>query len=208
MRHVLLLIFAISTSAVQAGSTQKSQCVSLPDELSTMVAIDQSLRDRWDYSDIPQNAKSEAELPRIIQQTNLVDRVNTRRLKRIVQACGWPKKSVYGDLTVGNAWLLAQHADIEFQRFVLPKIEEAVANAETPADHLAFLLDRIATHDGKPQLYGTQLVQKGPCEWAFGPLDDRETVDARRKAIGWPTLDAYMELIKKSMAETCPIATK
>ena len=113
---IFLLIFAIGMSTAQARSTKKSTCLDLPEQLSTMVSVDQSLRDRWDYSNIPRKVKSESELPRVIQQTNLVDRVNTLRLTRIVEDCGWPKKSVYGEQTVGNAWLLAQFFSVDRAR--------------------------------------------------------------------------------------------
>jgi hypothetical protein len=40
---------------------------------------------------------------------------------------------------------------------------------------------------------------KEPCRFEFLPLDDRAQVEARRKALGWPTLDAYQQVMHREM---------
>lgn len=174
-----------------------------------MAEVDQALRNRWDYSAIPPTTKSASELPAIIQQTMLVDRVNTKRLRKLMARCGWPKRGVHGSQALSDAWLLAQHADSDagLQRIVLANIRQAVDAGEAPVDQLAYYSDRIATLAGKPQLYGTQLNFNKSCELEFSPLDDVSKVEERRRKIGWPTLAEY----KKSVAQThtgvsCPAA--
>jgi hypothetical protein len=193
-------VAALTLMAVAAQSSQAAPavCTGYAAELAVMVSVDQALRARWDFSALPAGAGSNAELPRIVQQTELVDRANTVRLKSLVRACGWPKRSVHGEQAVQNAWLLAQHADhdLPFQRFVRSLLEAGVKAGEVPPDNLAYLADRIATAEGKPQQYGTQLTQTGPCTFDFSPLDSRERVEERRKRIGLPALGDYRKLFE------------
>lgn len=67
-------------------------------------------------------------------------------------ACGWPTTSKDSH----SAWLLAQHADsdIAFQRLAKGLLEASVkAGIAAPRD-LAYLADRIAANEGRPQEYG------------------------------------------------------
>lgn len=184
------------TGAAQGSLAAAGVCAGYAADLAVMVSADQALRAQWDFSAPPASTGSRAEVPRIVQQTALVDRTNTTRLKSLVRACGWPKRSVHGEQAVHNAWMLAQHADHDqrFQRLVLPLLEAGVKAGEVPPDNLAYLTDRLAVAQGKPQRYGTQLTQTGPCKFDFLPLDSRDRVEERRKAIGLPTLEDYRKL--------------
>lgn len=105
----------------------------------------------------------------------------------------------------GAAWLLAQHSEPEAQRGFLTFLEIAVKAGEASPSDLAYLTDRIASRDGRPQLYGTQLIQKTPCEFEFEPLDDRVKVNARRKAIRMPSLDDYEKMFREYLStKDCP----
>jgi hypothetical protein len=180
-------------------------CATYVQDLAEMVRVDQALRKHWKEHEMSALWAKEADVPDIVRQTALVDGVHARRLKSLVKACGWPKKGVHGAHAVGDAWLLAQHAEPEFQRAILPVIEARVKSGEAPPDHLAYLADRIAAGEGRPQLYGTQLVPDGPCSFAFLPMDDRARVEERRHAIGWPPLEEYRQtVIENSQPASCP----
>ena len=60
-----------------------------------------------------------------------VDQRNTRRMREIVSAFGWPTLSKVGADAEHKAWLLVQHADLEFQRecFALMALEPANEDA-------------------------------------------------------------------------------
>jgi hypothetical protein len=192
----------LMTSAAPISMAAAGVCASYAADLAVMTSVDQALRARWDFSAPPADAGSPAELPRIVQQTELVDRTNTTRLKALVRACGWPRRSVHGEQAVQNAWLLAQHADHDrrFQRLVLSLLETGVTAGEVPPENLAYLADRLAVADGKPQRWGTQLTQTGPCGFDFSPLDNRARVEERRKAIGLPPLEDYRQLVNDTAA--------
>jgi len=77
-----------------------------------------------------------------------VDRRNTRTLRSIVQHQGWPAPAAVGKIGARNAWLLAQHADLDppFQREFLREMK--IAQRRTPHPYLeesiGLLQDRIS----------------------------------------------------------------
>lgn len=170
-----------------------------------MVRVDQALREHASYDSIPLGKVKESQVPKIFQQMAIVDRVNTVRLEKLVQACGWPRNSVHGQQATGDAWMLVQHAEPEAQRRLLPLVEAAVKAGEASPSHLAYLSDRVATHEGRPQLYGTQFDQKSRCEFELKPLDDRTKVNERRKLAGMPSLEEYERMFREYLSTRgCP----
>jgi hypothetical protein len=95
-------------------------------------------------------------------------------------------------------WLLLQHADsdLEFQKTCLKLIEEAILKKEASKQGLAYLKDRILTHEGKSQLYGTQAtIQNGDIQ--LSPIEGPENVDKRRLEMGLESLSEYVALLQK-----------
>ena len=124
-----------------------------------------------------------------------VDAACTARLKAIIAEHGWPGYALVGDDGADCAWLFAQHADrdLAFQRECLPLIERAVAAADADPQHAAYLYDRIAVAEGRPQRYGTQYDEHCKPQ----PIEDAEHVDDRRRAVGLETLAEYDATMRK-----------
>jgi hypothetical protein len=120
-----------------------------------------------------------------------VDERNARRIRAIVSEIGWPTTSKVGAQAEHMAWLLVQHAELEFQKecFALMAREQA---DEVCARHLAYLEDRIRVREGLPQRYGTQL-QKSDGGWEPLPTLDPEDLDARRRAVGLEPIGEYLD---------------
>jgi GNAT superfamily N-acetyltransferase len=153
----------------------------LEDELARMAEDDQRVR-QPPPADVLERRPSDEEL----MEMTRVDLANTERLEEIVDEHGWPGRSLVGKKGAHNAWLLAQHAHyrLDFQRRVLVLLEQAVAAGEASAADLAYLTDRVRMHEGRPQLYGTQLVgvEGGtPVPWA---VEDPDGLDTRRTEAG------------------------
>ena len=89
-----------------------------------------------------------------------VDLRNSSRLSGICAEIGLPTRSRDGASAEHKTWLLGQHAeaDVGFQREVLALMRAEPA-VEVCPEHLAYLEDRVRTHEGRPQRYGTQLRQ-------------------------------------------------
>lgn len=206
MKSATAFAFIFLASVGACSFAAPVACMSYGADLHTMVQVDQALRERIQYdSPPPVGAVKESDLPKIYQQVAIVDRVHAERLKKLVRACGWPRKSAQGAQAAGAAWLLAQHADPQAQRDFLPHLESAVKAGEASPSDLAYLTDRIAVTQGRAQLYGTQWDMKGPCDFELEKLDDRNKVNARRKSAGMPSLEEYERQFRESISsQGCP----
>lgn len=114
-----------------------------------------------------------------------IDRRHTQTMKRIVARYGWPGEGLVGQMGAQAAWLLVQHADHdrEFQKQCHRLLVAAVKIKDAPAQHLAYLTDRLCVGEGVPQIYGTQLEYL---------IDDPEHMDERRVSAGLSSLAEYL----------------
>jgi hypothetical protein len=127
-----------------------------------------------------------------------VDRANTRRMKEVVAAYGWPGRSLVGLDGAQAAFLLVQHADREpeFQKACLPLVERAFGDGEVPGEALALLTDRVLVAEGKPQLYGSQTtIEDGVMH--VRPTAEAATLDERRARLGLPPIREYVKLLEE-----------
>jgi hypothetical protein len=157
-------------------------------EILALVTEDQAARNAW----ISVGMKDHPEVAKRVQD---IDTKSTARMKEIVKQYGWPGKSLVGEDGANGAWLLVQHADLDhdFQKQCLPLIEAATKTGEVKPQHYAYLYDRLATAEGKPQRYGTQFQNDGPF-----PIEDEAHVDERRKAVGLGTMAEYHEEMRRT----------
>ena len=115
-----------------------------------------------------------------------VDAGNLNLLKLIIARYSWSQLKVCGGTGVQHdAWLLVQHSDQDkpFQRTVLGKMREAFFAGEVSTADYAYLVDRVAMGENKPQTFGTQ----GHCDgqkWIPFPIADPKRLDRRRHEMG------------------------
>lgn len=151
----------------------------LRDELLALFAEDQAAR----------HAVMADENAETVARVEAIDRRSTARMKELVATVGWPGRSLVGRNAANAAWCLVQHADhdVAFQKQCLPLIERAVEGGEAEPDHAAYLYDRIAVAEQRPQRYGTQYGADGTPQ----PIEDEPNVDARRASVGLEPLAEY-----------------
>jgi hypothetical protein len=132
-----------------------------------------------------------------IEAVMAIDRAATARMKEVIAKHGWPGKKIVGVDGANAAWLLVQHADADpaFQKDCLAKMEPLVQTGEVSGKDYAYLFDRVAIADGRPQRYGTQFDGED-----IAPLEDPAKVDERRKSVGLGTLAEYKAFVKKAEA--------
>lgn len=184
------------------NSAHAVACQSVDQLLAEMVGTDQDIRREWTVLDQNPNATN-AEKAAALAKQNFVDSSNLSRLKEMIAACGWPREKESSHY----AWLLAQHADgdIAFQHLAKNYLEASVkASISAPRD-LAYLSDRIAANEGRPQEYGTQFTQIDQCHLTLDRVDSIELVNKRRFAIGLPSVEEYIaEGRRHFLAPDCP----
>ena len=158
-------------------------------ELLRRLAEDQAIRELVASKTAPGTAMD----PDDAARWEAIDAGNTAWLAQVVERHGWPGRSLVGADGARAAFLLAQHADQAhaFQERMLVLLGEAVAAGEAEPSHLAYLTDRVRTHAGRPQVYGTQV------DWSDGtprpyPLEEPDRVDELRAEVGLGPLAEYL----------------
>jgi hypothetical protein len=130
------------------------------------------------------------------------DRANTAELKGLLTQHGWPRRDALGEEADDAAWLIVQHADqdLPFQKRVLALLDAARKDGGTKPEHYAYLYDRVASSEKRPQLYGTQ----GRClragVWEPNPIANPAELDERRREMGMARHASYVE----STGKRCP----
>ena len=118
---------------------------------------------------------------------------NAARLRALISEHGWPVEDIVGKDGSEAAWLIAQHAigEPEFQRMALSLLQAAAANRTIPAWHAAYLEDRVAMQEGRPQRFGTQWMDD-PRDGLIRPwsLAEPENANALRASVGLEPLRA------------------
>jgi hypothetical protein len=190
---VLVLPATVSASNDdRAANTSQVETVlqlpSLRDELLAMMAVDQTARNALIESDFKDEAAQ--------RSMRDIDRRNTARMKQIVASTGWPTRTQVGKEAARAAWLIVQHADAdpEFQADCLERMEPLVATGEASGADFAYLTDRVLVNAGNEQRYGTQMEQVDG-RYEPKPVHDPDGLEARRAAVGLPTMDAYRQMM-------------
>jgi hypothetical protein len=121
---------------------------------------------------------------------------NAARLRELIDQHGWPAEDIAGKDGAEAAWLIAQHAvgEPDFQKHVFRLLTECAAAGRIPAWHAAYLEDRIAMYEGRPQRYGSQWFDD-PRDGRTRPwkLSDPERVNEFRASVGLPKLHPVPE---------------
>ena len=112
---------------------------------------------------------------------------NAARLRELITVHGWPAEDIAGEDGAKAAWFIVQHAVGEpaFQRQALVLLQECAAAGRVPAWNAAYLEDRIAMHEGRPQRFGTQWYDSSE-DGRSRPwrLADAEHVNELRASVG------------------------
>lgn len=143
---------------------------------------------------------------RMMRDLVQIDIDNTAFLQRELDARNgrWWTLAEVGEETSGNIWLLTQHADQtpDFQREALEKMVPLLETGDVNRNNYAYLWDRVAVADGRPQRFGTQGRCTGPGDWvAFEIEAPAEEVNARRQAFD---IKSTFEENKARIDAMCP----
>jgi len=123
---------------------------------------------------------------------------NAARLLAIVRAHGWPTIDRVGRKASESAWRIAQHSISrpDVMRAALASIE-AAGEGLVEKRQLAYLEDRIAVFEGRPQRFGTQIDWDDDGRLSPVSLADPARVDQLRASVG---LSPLAEQLAKARA--------
>jgi hypothetical protein len=182
------LVFLVLLGFALQAAAHQLDCENVGTHLNELASADQKIRQESNL--LEQNPKNTAaERDDLQRRWRTIDSENLKQFKEIIAACGWPKTKKDSN----SAWLLAQHADsdLAFQRLARGLLEASVKVGIAAPRDLAYLADRIAANEGRPQEYGTQFSKPDRCHLILDPVDNRELVNRRRLAIGLQSLEEY-----------------
>ena len=132
--------FAQSPGAASPNETLRRELVKIGEDNQKHRQEMMNMMDRLATTDSEKVAKK---WKQVVERQNELDSKNRQRLDEIVKEHGWPKMSSFGPEASGVAFLIVQHADLEYQKKYLPLIKEAVTKNEARPSDLAMLQDRI-----------------------------------------------------------------
>ena len=123
---------------------------------------------------------------------------NAAKLEKIISDIGYPTAERVGKEASAAAWMIIQHAIScpPFMRKCLKLLKEAVNQGLGDPVELAYLTDRIATFEDRPQLYGTQFDWDQQGALSPKPYDDLTEVNRRREKIGLNSLEEQIGIMR------------
>jgi hypothetical protein len=131
------------------------------------------------------------------------DYARATRLDEIVDEIGWPTFDMVGHDGATAAWLIAQHADHDpnLQARWLELIDAAAQAGQADPTEVAYLADRVAVNQDKPQRYGTQIRCRNGSPAPATPIQDEASVDERRRNVGLEPLAGYYDELAMMCAQ-------
>lgn len=137
-------------------------------------------------------------------EMEVVHNENADVLVRAMDAIGWPGRHQLGDEGAAAAFLILQHAigRPDVQRRGLAMMLDAIPRGHANALDAAYLADRIAMFEGRPQTFGTQFDWDENGQLSPALTRDPEGLDERRASVGLPPIaDSIAEMRASAAAE-------
>lgn len=182
----------------------KFECDSLTKLLEKVSADDQKYRqNEWD-STLQKYGINSKEFIELIKKMNQQDSINMSIVSNIIDKYGWLGKEQISEEASEALFLVIQHAPLSSQLKYLPILKEAVGSKKAKATDYALLVDRTNMYQGKLQIYGSQLNYDANGNLRIFPIVDEPNLDKRRKAIGLPPIQVYLDLFNKGLVYHLP----
>ena len=138
----------VGSTLAQEGGVQPVGNPALRRELIKRVKQDQAIRNELISKGVEHPDKS------TLERMQTIDASNTKRMRAIIGKYGSPGPELVGRDGTEAAFLLVQHADLAFQKEVLPLVEKAYRAGKLSGQSYALLLDRVLVGEGKPRSSG------------------------------------------------------
>ena len=123
-----------------------------------------------------------------------IDRQNLIKIVSLIEKCGMPTIKEITKKQMSAIWLVFQHADNINRKKYFHLLKKSAKNGDLNKSNIALMEDRILMMDGKPQIYGSQIIDdRETKKWELYELDKPETVDKRRAEVGLGSLKKYVK---------------
>jgi len=116
----------------------------------------------------------------------------SNQFKDIIKSEGFPCKNKVPLNVYEAGVVLSLHLPTDDLKYIFENIE-LLSTEEFLLEDKAYFIDRLRLRSGKKQLYGTQVKKDKNGKVEVLPMEDKEKVDERRKALGMSTLAEYLQ---------------
>lgn len=133
------------------------------------------------------------------QEMEALHNDNAKELHLIMEKIGFPTSEKVGEEASSAAWIIIQHSvgQADFMKKSAELLEKAVKEKKADPLSLAYLTDRIAVLEGRPQLFGTQFDWDENGKMNPNQIDDISKVNQRRQILGLNTLEEQIEIMQE-----------
>ncbi|MFN8287540.1 MAG: DUF6624 domain-containing protein [Chitinophagales bacterium] len=176
LRTALLLLFLIKACLLTAQTSIDT------------AAIKQQLAIIRDRDQKTRTGRDSVAFRDYIDSTNLV------QIEELISRYGWLNRSFVGPEGNITCFMVIQHSDSATQEKYFPLLLQSVQQGESSPSNLALLTDRILLHQGKKQMFGSQVVPDKNGNNVFYPIDDEKNVNTRRANFGMQPIEDYAKL--------------
>lgn len=184
MRAVVfyLIVVSLTMSSCKQMRGDKITLASIDRELIVMAKKDQRARKSHN-----------------IMEMQSVDKINSIRLKEIIDQYGWPDSRRFSKEASEAAWLILQHAshDLTFQKEGLELMKKTKGGG-VDLGHVAYLEDRVSLFENDFQIYGTQGYCVGR-KFVLSPINNEENINIMRRNANLPPLEVYIEMASQKV---------
>lgn len=122
-----------------------------------------------------------------------VIRSNFPLVESIFRKYGFPGYDLVGSQSSDQYFTLVQHSDfnVSFQLEVLKDMKQKVEAKNATGQNFAYLTDRTELNQGRPQVYGTQVLMSANTK--LKPCIDTINLDKRRLSVGLGPIQEYID---------------
>lgn len=200
MRTTSLCIVVLLMAACQTTTTNITTCAveGQNQQLTEWYAQDQAVRDTF-MAVLAQQQAGEVEqsvLIKTMSRMQTVDERNVMRLTNLLDDCGW--QAGLADTAHKAIFMILQHAPDSIMRHYFPQVEEKAALGLVDSSDWAMMHDRLAMRAGIPQRFGTQTYANEEDVNMVWPVENADSVDHWRAAVGLPRMSDYFQLSKEA----------
>jgi len=201
LRHLIIIFFLFISANVFCQT--KHELDSLTHVLVKVSVDDQKYRLVWD-STMQKYGMNSPEFIDPIKRMNFQDSANMLIVGDILDKFGWLSKEQTSEDANDVLFLVIQHAPLQSQLKYLPLVKQAVTDKKAKATDYALLVDRTNMYQGKFQIYGSQLNYDTKGNLHVFPIIDEPNVNKRRKSVGLPSMQEYLNLFNQNFSYRLP----
>src|SRR5579871_6539457 len=205
MRFINIILFLFVSIVSFCQSKQELDSVTLV--LENVAVNDQKYRAVWD-STMQKYGINSPEFIGLLKKMNFQDSLNMIVVGNILDKYGWLSKEQTSQDANDALFLVIQHATLPSQLKYLSLMKQAVAEKKAKATDYALLVDRTNMFQGKLQVYGSQINYDSKGKLHIFPTLDEPNVDKRRKSVGLPSMQEYLNLFNQNISYAVPKTDK